>query len=253
MRNPVLEAILFQEIRHWKAKMQLDCWNIRIAFLNPIHASHNGYVDYDKKAKTALFFYDPKLPVEDLIQWVSYQMKTIALQEVDIDTKRCHLRFFTPEDFDDYYEIASDPEVTLPHGYAAYTDKNSAYQQFNELLKRTMFAIELLDEHKVIGWIGLHQVKRAVYTLEFGFCIHSKYQHQGYGKECVQALMQDCFERIYCEGLTVNHFPDNIASQKLIQSCGFNYEGLLRKSYMHEVWGPMDLMSYSIFQDEYRK
>ena len=82
MRNPILESVLFNEINTWKEKMHLQHWQIRIAFLNKLYASHNGYVNHDRNEKKAIFYYDASLPVEDLITWVSYQMRTITISKI---------------------------------------------------------------------------------------------------------------------------------------------------------------------------
>lgn len=253
MRNPELECILFEEINKWKEKMNLHEWEIRIAFLNKLYVSHNGYVDHDRLKKKAVFFYDASLPIDDLLIWVSYQMRTVCLQDLDLKTQRCRIRLLELSDFSDYYVIASNPDITIPHGYGAYKDKNKAFEYFKRLMVSHTYAIVLQETNQMIGWIGLHQVKRAVYTLEFGFCVASRYQNKGIGTECVSALIKECFERVYCEGVSANHFVGNIASQKLIEACGLKYEGLLRKSYLHDTLGPMDLMSYSLFIDEYKK
>ena len=67
----------------------------------------------------------------------------------------------------------------------------------------------------------------------------------GYGKDVVQCLTNYAFEELRLNCLYCSIREDNIASQRLFESCGYEYEGILR-SRMFKSGKHFDLKSYSI-------
>ena len=89
------------------------------------------------------------------------------------------------------------------------------------------YAIELKDEHKVIGNIYLGN--RDFNGRELGYVLNENYHHMGYGSEAAEAMMKYMFKqgvhRIFAECA-----PENKASWKLMEKIGMKREAHFRKN-----------------------
>lgn len=115
------------------------------------------------------------------------------------------------------YAIYSNKKVTRPAGFLPYPFLANLNKQMPEFLN-THTAI-VLDE-KLIGVITSDQLQKD--TISFGIMINEKYWHQGYGKQAtllyLDKLKQGNIKTIYADCIS-----KNIASQKLLESCGFEF------------------------------
>ena len=82
------------------------------------------------------------------------------------------------------------------------------------------FVIELKQEHKVVGLIHLFQAdKRAVWAYEIG-----------YAYEAVSYVMQQCFDEVHREMMTVSVFQGSEKSMRLLNKLGFVKEGITHEA-----------------------
>jgi RimJ/RimL family protein N-acetyltransferase len=82
---------------------------------------------------------------------------------------------------------------------------------------------------EVLGGIGLHA--RMVVNpraLEVGFWCHSRHAGRGVATLATRALAALAFERFGCDRLQVLHDEANAASRRVVEKCGFLFEGVLR-------------------------
>jgi ribosomal-protein-alanine N-acetyltransferase len=78
------------------------------------------------------------------------------------------------------------------------------------------------------------------------------FSKKGLATEATKAVIQYGFEKINLHKVQVCHKSINIPSKKVIQKCGFIYEGTLRDFfYMDGQY--MDRLYYSILRDEFQK
>ena len=180
-------------------------------------------------------------------------VRTIILQNFILYTSRVCIRNYRMEDFEDTYEMVSNPNIALNDGYKTEDDKEHFQKVFKTYCDSTeLLAVELLSEHKVIGGISLRpNSTRYVPCFDIGYNINEDYWKQGYGYEATYAVINFLFRKLNIEMMTCSHFENNHASQALIKKLGFQYEGYLRNSFYHTAFGPMDLMVYSQTKDEW--
>jgi L-amino acid N-acyltransferase YncA len=103
--------------------------------------------------------------------------------------------------------------------------------------KHSRFVYE--EDNKVLGWVALSPVsRRAVYSgvAEVSLYVDINYSGRGIGTK----LMQNVIESSELNGIwTLNSaiFPENTASYRLHNKCGFRKVGIRRKiAKLHDQW-----------------
>lgn len=176
---------------------------------------------------------------------------------VSLKTKRLNLREFRLNDVEDVFSFTKLPQVANSAGWPPHkTMEETTMRIKNFIDKQETYAIELKEEKKVIGTIGVHhtsfhsQVQKDN-KRQIGFSIHPKYWNKGYATEALQAVIQCLFlkkgiDRIYCSFIT-----GNIASKKVVEKCGFVFFKVkeVRLEYLDNV--QTVLQEYKITREMY--
>jgi len=89
------------------------------------------------------------------------------------------------------------------------------------------FAIENDSTH--VGGIGLH--KKLEHSVEVGYWIGEEYWGRGYGTSALNKVLDIAFKELNFERVQAHVFDGNIASEKLLLKCGFEYEGFVKKCH----------------------
>ena len=103
---------------------------------------------------------------------------------------------------------------------------------------------------EMIGLIAYFKSSSYQNGLEVGYNIFQpKDREKGYGTEALKLFTAYLFESRKLERLEINAAVDNIASFKIAEKCGFQYEGKLRKAGFYHG-KDTDLVKYSLLKDE---
>ncbi len=89
------------------------------------------------------------------------------------------------------------------------------------------FAIENEGIH--IGGIGLH--RKFEHSAEVGYWIGEEYWGKGFGTLALNGIMNKAFNEFNFVRVHAHVFEGNIASEKILSKCGFEFEGLLKKCH----------------------
>jgi RimJ/RimL family protein N-acetyltransferase len=82
---------------------------------------------------------------------------------------------------------------------------------------------------EVLGGMGLHpRVPLNARGLEVGYWCHSAHAGRGWTTLGVRMLVALGFDRFGCDRFQVSHDEANVASRRVVEKCGFVYEGTLR-------------------------
>ena len=142
-----------------------------------------------------------------------------------IETERLMLREYTQEDFDDIYEILSDPE-TMRHYPKPYDEamtrrwieRNIGYYKEYGF---GIWAVILKETGKFIGDCGLTiQNIDGELLPEIGYHINKRYQRQGFGSEAARAVRNWAFENTEYDSLYSYMKYTNTASYSTAASIG---------------------------------
>lgn len=82
---------------------------------------------------------------------------------------------------------------------------------------------------KAIGFAGMGEIGDKVYK-DSGIAIGPEFVGCGYGKQILMSLMEYCFKDLKAIKIICSCRRDNIASKKLLLSCGLHYTHTLPKT-----------------------
>lgn len=160
------------------------------------------------------------------------------------ETERLILRRYTERDFDDLFEYLSDAEVVKFEPYKAMTAEETRENLKWRIETDEMIAVELKENHKMIGNIYLG--KRDFNSLEIGFVFNRNFWGNGYAKESCSAIIKHAFHdgvhRIFAEC-----DPENPNSWRLLESLGFEREAHLKQN----VYFWTDAQGNPLWKDTY--
>lgn len=188
-----------------------------------------------------------KLAEDELESYIWYYVQKMVLPVLRIETERLIVRRLQPEDSDAVYEMNSQEEVCINDGYEPFTERNEEYEEYFEILlqDKLRYAIELKDEHRVIGVIHLSDKKdRAIEYYDLGYAINQNYWRRGYGYEAISSFLNLCYEQLQFRMVTAGTFPWNEKSTKMLEKLEFTKEGTCHKALWHDRFGPTDLVVF---------
>lgn len=170
-----------------------------------------------------------------------------------LETERLILRSFREEDLQDFYEYAKNQNVGPNAGWKPHENKEESLRILNDFINgNEVWAIVYKEHNKVIGSIGLHKddLRIASNVKMMGYVLSEPYWGKGLMTEAVKGIMEYAFNDLHLDLLSIYHYPFNKRSKRVIEKCGFKYEGTLR--YAKQVYdgSVYDTVCYSITKDE---
>lgn len=177
-----------------------------------------------------------------------------------METKRLRLRPFLMSDAEAVYAYASLLEV----GNAAGWKPHASIEETRRIIEAvfmnpeadTTFAIVDKYTNHVIGSIGYRSDPHRMYAgcASIGYVLHPNYWGNGLMREAVAMILDHIFTATYYDIVAVDHAIENIRSKRVIEKCGFQYEGTLRKCTL-QLWNGeiKDHCFYSMTKEEYLK
>lgn len=175
-----------------------------------------------------------------------------------IETPRLRLRPWRMEDLQDFYDYAKNPDVGPWAGWKPH----ESLEESKEILSRWVagkedgfeLALELKGAGKVIGSLGVmsdgHR-SEIESCKSIGYVLGKDYWGRGLMTEAVNAVMDYAFRVMKLRLLTITHFTINQRSKRVIEKCGFVYEGTLRAGSAIYNGEERDLCCYSLRAWEY--
>ncbi len=174
-----------------------------------------------------------------------------------IETYRLILRRFEYEDASDMLELwVSKPEIQYLYSEPVYT----TIEEVNELLKSYINSYEnmnyyrwaIIDKltHRCVGQIAFYFVDIKNHFAEIEYCIATDFQNKGLMTEAVEAIIKYGFEKIVFHKIQISTKSINAQSKRVIEKCGFIYEGTLRDYFFYNG-DYIDRLYYSMLRKEY--
>lgn len=122
-----------------------------------------------------------------------------------------------------YQPLVEMSHEQLKEDYLKFGYRHNAYQD------RYQWMIEKIPEQIPIGWLTLNVRNRMHQIGEIGYSIAPEHHRKGYGYEALMQFLKIALNEIGLERIEAKCTTDNIASFKLLEKCGFEREGVLRK------------------------
>lgn len=177
-----------------------------------------------------------------------------------LTTERLLLRPWNMDDVESLYRLCAGPDI----GPAAGWKPHESLEESRGILEKwingegcpeTFFALEEKETGRLAGALGLHpdvMRRENPQCRMVGYWVGKEYWGRGYATEAVNAAMDYAFQRLRVKLLTVEHYVGNEGSRRVIEKCGFSYEGTLRRGLRAFDGSFRDCMVYSMTAAEYR-
>ena len=96
----------------------------------------------------------------------------------------------------------------------------------------TVWAIERRGDGRLMGSIGLIADSARQYgsVRSVGYSLGTAYWGRGYMTEALRAVTEYGFERMSLDLISATCYPDNARSRRVLEKCGFAYEGCTVRS-----------------------
>lgn len=169
-----------------------------------------------------------------------------------LETNRLILRRFEFKDLDDFYEYASVEGVGEKAGWKHHkskTESNIVLQEF--MAKDDVFAIELKENHKVIGSVGIHRINGQDEVRELGYVLSKDYHGLGIISEATKEVIRYCFEELNLDKLWCMHFEENLISKHIIVKNGFVFSHIFEKEIEALDYKRFKIYAYFMDKDIY--
>ena len=148
-----------------------------------------------------------------------------------LETKRLILRTWIAADLDPMSAINQDPKVM--EYFPATQDiaqTKTLIQRFivqQEKLDYSLYAVELKENHEMIGWVGLSQPAFDAHftpATEIGWRLSSKHWNKGYATEAALAVLDYAFNTLELEEVVSFTSVNNTPSRRVMEKIGLHYD-----------------------------
>lgn len=144
-----------------------------------------------------------------------------------LETKRLILRPWRESDAATLFKYASDPDVGPRAGWPPHQSVDESLELIKTVFSgEGMWAVELKETSEAIGCVGYLPTAASNLDIdedqcEVGYWIAKPYWNKGICTEAMLAVVDYCFNVKGFEVLWGDYFPENPASGRVMEKCGF--------------------------------
>ncbi|GEN88107.1 GNAT family protein [Oceanobacillus sojae] len=175
-----------------------------------------------------------------------------------METERLRLIEINQEHKQKIFEIFSKEEVTRYYGIEPFQKIEQAEKMIDSFQKHIQenravrWGIVPKDTEELAGTIGLNNLQIWNKRAEIGFDMHPDFWRMGYTSEAVKKILEYSFQQLNLKRVGAITYPENKASNQLLDKLGFQKEGLLR-SYINLPEYSQDTCIYSFLKEEWEQ
>lgn len=155
----------------------------------------------------------------------------VDLTDVVLETERLIIRAWKETDLENFYEYAKVDGVGQMAGWNPHQSIQESKTILEMFIKgKNEFALELKENHKVIGSLGLEKMSLSLggeydnlAGREIGYVLSKTYWGRGLMPEAVKAVIAYCFQNQKYDYLICSHSVTNNQSKRVIEKCGFRF------------------------------
>jgi ribosomal-protein-alanine N-acetyltransferase len=175
-----------------------------------------------------------------------------------ITTRRLRLREFVESDWQAVLAYQSDPLYLRYNPWIQRTEED-VHQFIRWFLSwqdaqprfKFQFAITLPGNDWVIGNCGIRMRSPDAQEADIGYELDSRYWGRGYATEAARAMLNLGFRQLKLHRIWAHCIAENVASARVMQKIGMQYEGRLRENeWMKGRW--WDTLMYAILDYEWK-
>lgn len=172
----------------------------------------------------------------------------------NLETNRLIIRPMQSTDVQDLYEISSNPKVTKfltyeTHGSIEET-KSTVDNIFLNRPEKGLYEAYVIVYKENNKMIGCCDYINRNHVITIGYQLNEDYWNQGIMSEALDAVIKQAFKLEGIERIFIEHDPNNIGSQKVIEKAGFKKIGLARKAIPLANGSFGDSIQYDLIKED---
>jgi ribosomal-protein-alanine N-acetyltransferase len=163
-------------------------------------------------------------------------------RKVRLDTERLVLRPPQHNDFRPWANLRSDSRAFLSPWEPTWADDHLSRKGFTNRVYWAQRAIASgtavpffmirRDDNALVGAITLDNIRRGpAQAGTTGYWIGEPFARQGFMREAIEAVVHYGFQTLDLSRIEAGCLPENTASRRLLEQCGYKYEGVAQ-SYL---------------------
>lgn len=154
---------------------------------------------------------------------------------VEIVGPRLKIRDFVASDLQDMFDYANDEETARfmtfsvpqsPEDTRPFLEASMAEAKEEP---RTQYEMGIEMSGRIVGACGLRLKKRKPWEAEMGYILRRDLWGRGLMTEAVNLLLDFGFGELELHRICATHDPDNLASKRVMEKVGMQYEGRHRE------------------------
>lgn len=166
---------------------------------------------------------------------------SVSERVLELKGPRIKLRILTPENAADIFEYYTrNKEYLKPFEpsrdesfFSLEVQRDILAESFKQYLNGNNASFGIFKDDYLIGKISVSNIILGVFRSAFvGYSIDKEEQNKGYMKEALNLVTLYCFNELGLHRLEASTLVDNIKSQRVLKSCGFNELGI-NKNYLY--------------------
>ena len=181
---------------------------------------------------------------------------------MNLQTKRLKLRELKESDTNDLAKLLDNINITkylavVSHPY----DRKKAEGFINMCQEKAgkdprpgyNFAIENKETEELLGSISVDKKKKDKEVGVLGYWLEEEYWRQGYMSEALEKILEFAFEGLNLRRVQAEVYPENTASQNLLDKFYFTKEGVRRQGQKVKATEKVhDVIMYGLLKEEYK-
>ena len=163
----------------------------------------------------------------------------------------------TAEDAKGLFMYAKDPDVGPHAGWKPHESEEESREILRDIFITSGYAWAIREKAsgRIVGNISLEPDNRrdGVNSKELGYSLAKDCWGKGYMTEAAKAVINYGFEKLNLVIMAIFTAPVNKRSQRVIEKCGFTYEGTIRMAYHTFIDVDRDSMGFSMTRAEWEE
>jgi [ribosomal protein S5]-alanine N-acetyltransferase len=138
----------------------------------------------------------------------------------------------------------------FPMGFVSESEFHRHFQNNGFWTKEEGMLLILNNAESILGHIEFFRTVNYLDELELSYQVYEQaIRGQGYATEAVNLMVRYLFSHQKMNRIRLIIHPDNCASRRVAEKCGFVHEGTARGAWYHQG-SPRDVEVYAILRDE---
>jgi len=174
-----------------------------------------------------------------------------------LETQRLVLRKIEPDDLEDPFADASDPEVTRHLRWGPHRTLGETEAYLDQVLQEYQtgqdgpWGMEHKDTGKLVGGIHLMAISAQHRKAEIGFVLSKAYWNRRLATEAMRRVLAYSFETVGLNRMEGLCTVENHAARRVLEKAGMVRQGLLREC-LFQKGAFRDFELYAILKRDYR-